>query len=53
MMRRRIPGRSLFAQKAHFLKAGPHELEKRAQHKRRRKIERRQERRAERGDVDE
>ncbi|MEN6356888.1 MAG: hypothetical protein ABFD83_07360 [Armatimonadota bacterium] len=52
-MRRRIPGKSLFAQKAHFLKAGPHELGKKAQHKRRRKTERRQERRAERGDLGE
>ncbi|MHB9036831.1 MAG: hypothetical protein ACYC64_09195 [Armatimonadota bacterium] len=41
------------AQRAHFLKAGPHEPEKKARHKRRRKIERQQERRADRGDVDE
>lgn len=49
-MRRRIPGRSLFARKAHFLKAGPHEPGRRALHKRRRKIDRREERQADRGD---
>ncbi|MCE5314656.1 MAG: hypothetical protein ABFD49_10310 [Armatimonadota bacterium] len=52
-MRRRIPGKSIFAQKAHFLKAGPHESDKKSQHKRRRKIERQQERQAERGNIDE
>ncbi|MCE5324191.1 hypothetical protein LLG46_12880 [bacterium] len=52
-MRRRIPGKSFFAQKAHFLKAGPHEPDKKAMHKRRRKIERQQERHAERGNIDE
>ncbi|MCL5103550.1 MAG: hypothetical protein M1133_05475 [Armatimonadetes bacterium] len=51
-MRRRIPGKSLFASKAHFLKAGPHELGKRAGAKRRRKANRLQERRAERGETD-
>lgn len=45
-MLRRIPGKSLFAAKAHFLKGGPHELSKRARNKRRRKCDRSQEREA-------
>lgn len=49
-MLRRIPGKSLFARKAHFLKGGPHEVSKRARSKRRRKLNRRDEHRAERGD---
>ena len=51
-MRRKIPGKSLFASKAHFLKAGPHEPGKHANAKRRRKGNRLQERRAEMGDAD-
>jgi len=52
-MRRRIPGKSLFAQKAHFLKGGPQELTKEARSRKRRKADRMQERRIERGEVDE
>ena len=52
MRRRRIPGKSLFAQKAHFRKAGAHEPLERARRKRRRKQDKLDERRADRGDLD-
>lgn len=51
-MMRRIPGKSLFAAKAHFLKAGPHDADKRAKSRRRRKLFKAEERRAERGDIE-
>ena len=49
-MRRRIPGKSFFARKAHALKGGPREPDKRAQRRRKRKADRSEERDADRGE---
>lgn len=52
MRKKRIPGRSLIAAKAHFLKGGPMEASKSTKSKRRRRQDREQERRVERGEHD-
>jgi len=50
LRRKKLPGQSIFARRAHFLKGGPMELGKTARSKRRRKSDHQQERRVERGE---
>lgn len=52
MRRKKLPGSSALAQRAHFLKGGPMELGKAAKSRRRRKQNRLQERQVERGNYD-
>ncbi len=52
MRKKKIPGQSLLAQRAHFLKGGPMEPSKAANTKRRRKVNRQQERQIEKGNTD-
>lgn len=52
MRRKKIPGRSLFAARAHFLKGGPMEVSKAAKSRRKRRQNRDEERRVEKGERD-
>ncbi|MCX6344701.1 MAG: hypothetical protein NT018_06470 [Armatimonadetes bacterium] len=52
MRKKKIPGQSLLAQRAHFLKGGPMERSKAAKAKRRRKANRQEERQIEKGNAD-